>query len=205
MSWAPISGISKSGISKPAPFGRERIIRLASEIRGRCDPRKIESIANEQGIVLVRSAGAVGRDAGIAYIEYVRRPEIVESLSHPERPVLVWGGWRREPLYSIIINTNSGIPEAEVFWHEWYHLFHSPGGIQRSERFEHHYSTDGVLHHQEERRADEFAAAILIPNIEDCSTMFDVCERFGVSERLARKAMELYRAVSPIIHDSQTL
>ena len=175
-----------------APIGRERIIQLASKIRERYGPRRIEHAASEQGIVLVRSAGPNGRDAGFAYIEYVRRPELIESLSHPEHPVLVWGGWRREPLYSIVINTNSGIPEAEVFWHEWYHLFHSPHDIQRSDTFEHRYSTNGVLHNQEERRADEFAAEVLVPSMDGCSTIFEIVERFGVSERLAEKAMKLY-------------
>ncbi len=175
-----------------SPSRRERIIQLAAAIRERYAQRAIDFAAQENDIVLVRTAGAIGRDAGFAYIEYVRRPELIESLSHPDRPVLVWGGWRREPLYSIIINTNSGIPEAEVFWHEWYHLFHSPQGIQRSKNFEHRYSTDGVLHHQEERRADEFAAAILVPSIEDCETIYDIMSDFGVSERLAKRAMELY-------------
>jgi hypothetical protein len=175
-----------------APIGRDRIIQLAAGIRGRYDPRAIDFAAQDSGIVLVRSAGALGRDAGFAYIEYVRRPELVESLSHPARPVLVWGGWRREPLYSIVINTNSGISETEVFWHEWYHLFHSPHGIQGSKNFEHRYSTDGVLHNQEERRADEFAAAVLVPSIEDCETIYDIINNFGVSERVAERAMELY-------------
>jgi hypothetical protein len=179
-------------LSITAPIGRERIIQLASAIRDRYDPRAIDAIAQQNDIVLVRSAGAVDRDAGFAYIEYVRRPELIESLSHPERPILVWGGWKREPLYSIVINTNAGIPEAEIFWHEWYHLFHSPHGIQRSQRFEHRYSTDGVLHNQEERRAGEFAAAVLAPFIDNCSTIFDVVERFNVSERLAIVAMKLY-------------
>ena len=50
----------------------------------------------------------------------------------------------------------------------------------------------GVLHNQEERRADEFAAAVLAPSPEACATIFDICERYGVSERLAEKAMKLY-------------
>ncbi len=179
-------------LSSIAPIGRERIVRLASAIREQYDPRAIDFAARENGIVLVRSGGPIDRDAGFAYIEQVRRPELIESLSHPERPVLVWGGWRREPLYSIIINTNSGIPEAEIFWHEWYHLFHSPHGIQGTGRFEHHYSMQGVLHNQEERRADEFAAAVLAPSLEACVTIIDICERYGVSERLAEKAMKLY-------------
>jgi hypothetical protein len=179
-------------LSSIAPFGRERIIQLASVIRARYDPRDIDAVAQHNDIVLVRTAGAIGRDAGFAYIEYVRRPELIESLSHPDRPILVWGGWKREPLYSIVINTNSGLPEAEIFWHEWYHLFHSPHDIQGSECFEHRYSMDGVLLNKEERRADEFAAAVLVPSAEDCLTMFDMIERFGVSERLAINAMKLY-------------
>ena len=179
-------------LSSIAPFGRERIIQLASAIRERYDPRDIDRVAQQNDIVLVRTSGPPGRDAGFAYIEFVRRPELIESLSHPERPVLVWGGWRREPLYSIVLNTKSGIPESEVFWHEWYHLFHSPHDIQRSENFEHRYSTDGVLHNQEERRAEEFAAAVLVSSLDNCSTIFDIVERFGVSERLAEKAMKLY-------------
>ncbi len=186
--------MSEATILTISPSRRERIIQLAADIRGRYDPRAIDFVAQENGIVLVRSAGASDRDAGFAYIEWVRRPELIESLSHPERPVLVWGGWRREPLYSIVINTNSGIAEAEIFWHEWYHLFHSPHAIQGSERFEHRYSMGGVLHHQEERRADEFAAAVLIPSIEDCVTIFDIIEGYDVSERLARRAVVLYKA-----------
>ena len=172
---------------------RENIIRLAKDIRNRYNPREIDLIADECNIVLVRTTGATGREAGFAYIEIRRYPEIVESLSHPDSPVLVWGGWRHQEIYSIVINTNSGIPEAEIFWHEWYHLFHSPRGIQQSDRFEHRYSTDGVLHNQEERRADEFAAALLIPTLEECETIFDVCAHFGVSQRLAEKAITMQR------------
>ncbi len=173
------------------PLLRQRIQQLAAEIRERYDPRAIDSAADAAGIVLVRTSGAAGREAGFAYIEYVKRPELIESLSHPERPILVWGGYRREPLYSIVLNTNAGIPEAEVFWHEWYHLFHSPKSIQ-SASFEHRYSTEGVLHHQEERRAEEFAAAVLVSSLGDCSTIREVAEQFGVSERLARYAINIY-------------
>lgn len=184
--------VSIQKLSGIAAIGHERIIQLAAAIRERYDPRAIDRVAQQNDIVLVRTAGAMGRDAGFAYIEFVCRPELIESLSHPDRPILVWGGWKREPLYSIVINTNARIPETEIFWHEWYHLFHSAHGIQRSENFEHRYLTDGVLHNQEERRADEFAAALLVPSTEDCLTIFDIAERFGVSERLAEKAMKLY-------------
>ena len=175
------------------PVRREEILRLAESIREQYDPSDIELVAREREIVLVRTSGGVGREAGFAFIEFTRRPRYLESLSHPEEPLRVWGEDIREPVRSIVINMNSGIPDREIFWHEYYHLFHSPHAIQRSERFEHHFSTEGVLHTQEERRADEFAAAILIPSLVGCATIADICERFDVSERLARHAIKLYR------------
>ncbi len=178
--------------SIPTPVRRSEILHLARETRACYDPQNIESVAARSGIVLVRMSGPAGRDAGFAYIEFTRKPVYIESLSHPEEPVRVWGAWRREPLRSIVINTNSGIPEREVFWHEYYHLFHSPHGLQRSERFEHHFSTEGTLHTQEERRANDFAAAVLIPDIEECSTILEIAERFDVSERLAAHAIRFY-------------
>src|SRR5665213_1971373 len=168
-----------------APVRRTDILQLAREIRKQFDPRIIEDAAKRSEIVLVRMSGPAGRDAGFAYIEFTRRPRYIESLGHPEEPLRIWGAWDREPVRSIVINTNSGIPEREVFWHEFYHLFYSPHALQRSERFEHHFSTEGALHSQEERRADEFAAAVLVPSLQDCSTIFDICDRFGVTERLA--------------------
>ena len=52
-------------LSSIAPIGRDRIVQLASAIRDRYDPRKIDAAAQENDIVLVRSAGANGRDAWI--------------------------------------------------------------------------------------------------------------------------------------------
>src|ERR1035441_814216 len=66
---------------------------------------------------------------------YSQQPWLVGSMSGDTAS--------REPILSIVINTNSGIAECEVFLHEWYHLFHSPMGIQRSEKFEHRFSMEG--------------------------------------------------------------
>ncbi len=182
-------------------------LHLAREIRSRFDPRNIESVAAASDIVLVRSSGPENREAGFAYIEYVRRPVFVESLSHPEEPIRVWGRSRLEPLRSIVLNTNSGIPEWEIFWHEYYHLFYSPQGLQHGERFEHHYSTEGVLHSREERRADEFAAAVLAPELVECgpkpnATAAEIAEEFDMSERLVQRAIALlsYSLQSPEGH-----
>ncbi len=177
------------------PVRRADIFLLAREIRAHFDPQDIEEAAIRSGIVLVRMSGPPDRDAGFAYIEFTRRPQYIESLSHPEEPLRVWGITVREMVRSIVINTNSGLPEREVFWHEYYHLFHSPNALQRSERFEHHFSTEGALHSQEERRADDFAAAVLVPTIEGCATPLEICERFEVSQRLAEKAMRFYSAL----------
>ena len=115
----------------------------------------------------------------------------MESLARPGELIRVVGRERKKIVRSVVINTNAGIPECEIFWHEYYHLFQSPNAIQHSERFSHAYSTEGVLHHQEERRADEFAAAVLVYPIESCEDVGQIVERFGVSERLAKCAMKL--------------
>lgn len=188
-----IASIAKPNVN--VPIRRAEIFQLASKMRKSCGSQPIDIVAEYYGIVLVRMAGPVGRDAGFAYIEFTRRPKYVESLSHPEEQVRIWGAWTREPVRSIVINTNSGIPEREVFWHELYHLFYSPHAVQRSERFEHRFSTEGALHTQEERRANEFAAAILVPALGGCRTAAEVAERFQVSERLAGYAIQLYSAL----------
>jgi Zn-dependent peptidase ImmA (M78 family) len=177
------------------PLRRADILRIARETRERYDSHTIDSVAKSAGIVLVRMSGPMGRDAGFAYIEYTRRPLFIESLSHPEEPIRLWGASAREPVRSIVINTNSGIPEREVFWHEFYHLFHSPHALQRSERFEHRFSTEGALHSPEERRADEFAVAILVPSLKECQTSDEIAVRFDISERLAKRAIQFYSAI----------
>ncbi|SRR5579883_661769 len=171
---------------------RDKIVQLAEEIRQRYDPTNIDDVAKTNSLILVRTPGAEGRDAGFAYVHYTQAPLYIESLARPEEELRVWGNSERNYIRSIVINTNAGIPEAEIFWHEWYHLFYSPLGIQRSERFEHHYSTEGAVHNQEERRADEFAAAVLIPSIEGLADIHEIVERYHVSERLASIAVKFY-------------
>src|SRR5579872_2879364 len=131
------------------PVRRADILRLALETRARFDPQNIEDASKRSEIVLVMTSGPVGKDAGFAYIEFTRRPRYIQSLSHPYEPLRAWGDWAKELIRSIVINTNSGIPQGEIFWHEFYHLFYSPHALQRSERFEHHFSTEGALHSQE--------------------------------------------------------
>jgi hypothetical protein len=167
------------------PSEHQSIHSIAESIRSTFDPREIDAVARASNILLVRTDGPQGRDAGFAHIEYVQRPALVESLARPGESLRVWGASRKVAVRSIAINRNAGIPECEIFWHEYYHLFFSPRGIQHGEQFVHHYSTEGALHFREERRADEFAAAVLVPSLDGCETISDIIEQHGVSERLA--------------------
>ncbi len=176
---------------------REQIVRLAEDVRERVgDVSQIEDIAAATDITLVIEEGPHGKDAGFAFVQYISEPTFIESLARPGEFVRVWDGDRCTVHRSIVINPNGGVPEREVFWHEYYHLFHSPDGVQHSERFPHRYSTEGVLHNQEERRADEFAAAVLIAPLDELEDIADVIERFSVSERLAKCAMNLARQLA---------
>ncbi|MDP4198141.1 MAG: hypothetical protein Q8922_01780 [Bacteroidota bacterium] len=172
---------------------RESILSLADEIRASFDPFDIDFAALASGIILIRTDGPVGKDAGFAHIEYVLRPASIESIAHPGESVRVWGASRKIAVRSIAINRNAGLPEGEIFWHEYYHLFFSPRGIQHGEQFVHQYSTEGALHFREERRADEFAAAMLVPSLAGCETISDIMEQHAVSERLASVAARIWQ------------
>lgn len=174
-----------------SPIGGERILHLAEEIRSRFEPREIDAAANSSDILLIRIAGGTSAAAGFAHIGFVHSPEFIESLANPGERIRVWER-NDEKLRSIVINTDSAVPEAEIFWHEWYHLFYSPESIQRSESFDHRFMLESAIDSREERRADEFAAAVLVPSIEGCQTVSEIVERFGVSERLAKVATRLY-------------
>jgi hypothetical protein len=183
-----------------APIRREAILRIAQDIRVRFANVSIDDVARESGIVLVREDGPIGKDAGFAHIELIEEPVFVESLARPAERMRVWGRTEKRAVHSIVINPNAGIPEREIFWHEYFHLFYSPDAVQRSERFHHRFSTEGALHYQEERRADEFAAAVLVPSIEASASIPEIAERFGVSERIAKCAVRLYRQVAARSH-----
>jgi hypothetical protein len=171
----------------------ESIILMAEAIRERFGGVRIDDIAQSCGILLVRSDGPHGKDAGWAMLSFADRPVYLESLARPGEAIRVRGLVRRVPVRTIVINPNAGIPEREIFWHEFYHLYFSPQGIQQSERFLHHYSTEGVLHFREERRANEFAAAVLVPREHGCETIGDLMESYGVSERIACIAAAMHR------------
>lgn len=180
-------------ISVPPQTRRDHVLRIADELRSLFDPQEIDRVAQNYGILLIRKAGSRNGAAGFAHIEYHRHPEFIESLARPGEKIPVWESNEKERFLSIVINTKSSIHENEIFWHEFYHLFYSPEGIQKTIGFEHRFHME-ISDSIEERRADAFAAAMLIPSIEYCATVFDIMERFSVSERLAQCALKLYSA-----------
>ena len=179
-----------------APIRRDEILKLAAETRSRFSSASIDDVAHKTDIILVRTNGPFGKDAGFAHIDFFQEPIFIESLARPFEKIRAWGHRNPRTVRSIVINPNAGIPEREVFWHEYFHLFYSPHAVQRSERFMHRFSTEGALHRQEERRANEFAAAILIPSIRMNLTVTEIAECFAVSDRLAQCAIRFYGQVS---------
>ena len=168
-----------------------RSIDLAQEIRDRYNIHEIDTVAEQNDIFLIRSRGKSNGPAGFAHVEHHTSNEWIESLARPGDMLRVWEPHNTKHRYSIVININSPIPEAEIFWHEYYHIFYSPEGIQGNRSFEHRYLVE-LSDTIEERRANEFAAAILVPEIADCETPFDVMERYSVSGRIAHIASKLY-------------
>ena len=187
-------------MQRPRGTPHHQILARACEVRTRLAAHgitryeELDRIAELEGIVLVRVAGPIGKDAGMAHIYETLRDPWMPSLAAPGEWRRVWAPKVRVLVRSITINPNAGVPEPEVFWHEYYHLCYSPTGTQHSERLRHTYSTEGVLHHREERRADAFAAAVLmydaITGAARCS-MEEVRDQYGCSERSARAVVAL--------------
>jgi hypothetical protein len=170
---------------------QEEILRLAEGIRARFDPSKIDEVAIAYDITLIRSRGSDVNAAGFAYTWTEHDPIFIDSLSHPGQPLRVWGEKEKSTKRAIAINSNSELPEREIFWHEFYHLFYSPESVDRAEEFKHSFSVS-VLHSKEERRADEFAAAVLIPSIEFIDSIEGIADRYNTSNRLAEIAVKFY-------------
>jgi len=170
---------------------QEEILRLAEGFRARFDPTKIDEVSIAYDITLIRTRGSDDNAAGFAYTWTEQDPVFIDSLTHPEQPLRVWGERAKNIKRAIVINSNSELPEREIFWHEFYHLFYSPESIDRAEEFKHNFS-ESVLHSKEERRADEFAAAILIPSIESMDSIEGIAHHYDTSKRLAAIAVKFY-------------
>jgi hypothetical protein len=167
------------------PFRKAEIIALAEFARKKYFGMSIDEIAERENIILIREPDANSKKAGYACAIKKESPKRIESLAAPGTFVLSFH--EKEITYhnAIVINPLYGIPEREIFWHEFYHLWYSPSRQMRLDFF-HQFSTGGALDAQEERRANMFAAYFLIPELESGDTLQIVSEKFGVSADLAR-------------------
>jgi hypothetical protein len=160
------------------PVRRDELIALARATREKYRFLTLDEIAEAENIVLVRMPDPSASSGGFAYTE------ILEE--HGERVAVD----------SIVMNPkykNSDgelVSEEQIFWHEFYHLWYSPSRIDTVADF-YEYSTHNVLHSQEERRAEEFTAAVLIHSIGARDTIASIQERYGITSALAEIGLKL--------------
>lgn len=171
---------------------RSNIFLLANEFRRTLDGMSIDDIAERHGITLYRADGHEQAADGVAIIEPIRRQVAVESLAKPGSALRVWGGVSHEELRVILINCRSTVPEREIWWHEFYHILFSPRTGRRTAI---EFRVSDHTYRVEERRADDFTAAMLVPSIQGLDTLEDVMARYDVSKRLARHAIRLHAAL----------
>ena len=167
------------------PLRKAEIIGLAEHARKEYSGLSLDQVAERENIILIREPDANSKKAGYACSLKSETPKLIPSLSRPGEYILSYR--EKEIIYNdcIVINPLYGIPEREIFWHEFYHLWYSPSRKTTMDFF-HQYSTGGALDAQEERRANMFAAFMLIPEVWKGDTAEMVSERFGVSGEMAR-------------------
>ncbi len=159
------------------PLRREEIRDLAHHFRERYAGWPIERVAEREKIILLRGPSPANQGG----FSNVTIEEDSDGLLRP--------------IPAIVINTayrtphGEPVPEREIFWHEFYHSFYSPASNDLSVDHD-HYSTRGALHAQEERRAQEFAAWMLVERLALGDTPHDLAERYAVSTDLARIALQ---------------
>jgi hypothetical protein len=147
------------------PFRKADIVALAESARKKYDGMSIDEVAECENIILIREPDANSKKAGYACAIKSESPRQIESLSRSGEFVL---SFREKEITfhdCIVINPLYGIPEREIFWHEFYHLWYSPSRQMKLDFF-HQFSTGGALDAQEERRANMFAAYMLIQEVK---------------------------------------
>jgi hypothetical protein len=167
------------------PFLKEEIVALAKLERDKYGGMSIDEVAEQENIILIREPDAHSKKAGYACSLKSQTPKRIESLSIPGKFILSFREKEISYYDCIVINPLYGIPEREIFWHEFYHLWYSPSRQMKLEFF-HQFSTGGTLDAQEEKRANIFAAYMLIPAIEREDSLPNLSAKWSVSERLAR-------------------
>jgi len=163
------------------PVRREELLLLAEHNRAIYKGLSLEAIAEVAGFIFIREAGGPSAPGGFAYSR-------IESMAD---------GSKRQ-FDAMVINpehvNEAGelVDERQTFWHEYYHLWYSPSRVD-SPSDPMFYSTRGALHAQEERRANEFAAAMLIDSVEPGQTPQMIAERYQVTTDLAALGIKLLR------------
>lgn len=166
------------------PIRRAEIIGLAQAAAKKYRELSLDEIAERENIILVRQPDPTSKKAGYAAAFPTKKLKRLKSASRPGEFILSFTEIQVTYHDCIVINPQYGIPEREVFWHEYYHLWYSPSRKMKMDLFQ-QFSTGGTLDSQEERRANIFAAYMLIPQIEKGDTVQSICEKWGVSLEMA--------------------
>ena len=147
----------------------------------------IDEIAECTGIYLKRDSGPSATGGFAHFLRHRDDENIVRYV-----PVIMINTQHR---------TEHGEPvgEREIFFHEFYHLLHSSVENDFLLSGEESLITLRAMHAQEERRAQDFAARMLIDEIRAGETAREIAWRCDVSTRLAEHAC---RAASA--HDNVT-
>jgi hypothetical protein len=180
------STISRNALRRAfVPVRRDEIALLAAAVHKKFANTSLDDIAEREGIIFLRVPDEHTFKAGFSCILGSPEPKKLQSSAIPGENVFSFSERSRSSYPAIIINSAKTICEAEVFWHEYYHLFYSPSRTGSATFFD-GYLTAGVLDKQEERRANLFAAHMLMPSVEKSDTIEMLVEKFGVSAELAK-------------------
>lgn len=166
------------------PFRRVEIIGLAHATAEKYRGLSLDEVAERENIILIRQPDPISRKAGYAAAFPMKKLKRLPSSARPGEFILSFAEIQISYHDCIVINPKYGIPEPEVFWHEYYHLCFSPSRKMKMDMFQ-QFSTGGTLDNQEERRANVFAAYMLIPDIEKADTPISISQKWNVSLELA--------------------
>ncbi|MEP7235518.1 MAG: ImmA/IrrE family metallo-endopeptidase [Ignavibacteriota bacterium] len=168
-----------------APVRKAEVIALAAAAQAKYSGMKIDEVADRENIILIREPDPDSKKAGYACSLKIVEPKFIPSVSRPGEYILSFAEKNISYTDCIVINPLYGISDQEIFWHEFYHLWYSPSRKLQADFF-HQYSTEGVLDHQEERRANMFAAYFLIPEVAREDTPQMISEKFNVSREMSQ-------------------
>jgi hypothetical protein len=167
------------------PYRTHEIIDLAVAARERHDGRSIDEIAEAEEIILMRIPDAAATRAGFSCILKYPSAKPIASSANAGAALFSFAEQIEVQYPAIVINPLRTDNEREVFWHEYYHLWYSPSRNTNASFFT-EYSTAGVMDRQEERRANLFAAYVLIEEISVTDSVESLGLKYRVSPQIAR-------------------